>query len=445
MIRKTRLFTPGPTPLLPAAQFAMAAADIHHRTPEFRALYTRVLGQLKQFVGTTSDVILLSSSGTGAMEASVSNLTSPGDRVLVLTAGKFGERWTGLCKAFGCEVDVVSAPYGETFSLDEVKAKLKLETRVVFMQSSETSTGVRHCVPAVAKLLKEAKSEALLIVDAITGLGTTHLDMDAWGVDVLIGGSQKSVMIPPGLSYLAVSQRAWDRMEATYNPRYYFDLRKERKNAKNGESAYTPAVALIAALGAAFDWIAAQGATAENPAGDLVEGRKKLVDNAETISAMTRAAVTALGFKLFAPDAPSAAATAVLAPEGADSGVIVKELKSRFAAIITNGQGEMKGKIFRIAHLGFFDYMDTIALIGALEQVIAKAPFKPADFAFGKALAAAQKVYAEATHPQAEKRSCICGRTDGACSLQHGEAGASGDSNTSKEPDPRTAHQTVGA
>ena len=276
MIRKTRLFTPGPTPLLPAAQFAMAAADIHHRTPEFRALYQRVLAQLKEFVGTKNDVIILSSSGTGAMEASVSNLTSPGDRVLVLTAGKFGERWSALAKAFGCEVDVVSAPYGQTFTLDAVKAALKLETRAVFMQANETSTGVRHDVEGVAKLLKQQKSEALLIVDAITGLGTSTLDMDAWGVDVLIGGSQKAVMIPPGLSYLAVSQRAWDRMESTYNPRYYFDLRKERKNAKNGESAYTPAVALIAALGAALDWIAAQAD------GDLVKGREKLVANAET-------------------------------------------------------------------------------------------------------------------------------------------------------------------
>ena len=166
MIRKTRLFTPGPTPLLPAAQFAMAAADIHHRTAEFRALYTRVLAQLKDFVGTTNDVLILASSGTGAMEASVSNLTSPGDRVLVLTAGKFGERWTGITKAFGCEVDVVSAPYGSTFSLDEVKAALKLETRAVFVQATESSTGVRHDVQAIAKLLKDAKSEALLVVDA---------------------------------------------------------------------------------------------------------------------------------------------------------------------------------------------------------------------------------------------------------------------------------------
>ncbi|MBE7181542.1 MAG: alanine--glyoxylate aminotransferase family protein, partial [Terriglobus roseus] len=178
MIRKIRLFTPGPTPLLPAAQFAMAAADIHHRTPEFRALFTKVLAQLKDFVGTKNDVIVLSSSGTGAMEASVSNLTSPGDRVLVLSAGKFGERWVSLCKAFGCATDVVSKPYSETFDLDEIKAALKLETRAVFMQATETSTGVRHDVEAVAKLLKEQNSEALLIVDGITGLGTTHFDMD---------------------------------------------------------------------------------------------------------------------------------------------------------------------------------------------------------------------------------------------------------------------------
>jgi len=396
MIRKTRLFTPGPTPLLPAAQFAMAAADIHHRTPEFRAMYARVLGQLKEFVGTKNDVIILSSSGSGAMEASVSNLTSPGDRVLVLTAGKFGERWTGITKAFGCHVDVVSAPYGSTFSIDEVKAALKLETRAVFVQATESSTGVRHDIEAIAKLLKSENSEALLIVDGITGLGTSHLDMDGWGIDVLIGGSQKAVMIPPGLSYLAVSARAWDRMEATYNPRYYFDLRKERKNAAKGESAYTPSVALIAALGAALNYIAAQAATPEKPEGDLVEGRKKLVDNAITCAAMTRAAATALGLKLFAPVGnEAAAATAIVAPEGSDSGTLVKGLKSQFGAIVTDGQGEMKGQLFRIAHIGFFDYMDTIAILGALEQVIAKTKFPAPNFEFGKGLIAAQKFFAE--------------------------------------------------
>lgn len=390
MIRKTRLFTPGPTPLLPAAQFAMAAADIHHRTPEFRALFSKVISQLKEFIGTKNDVVVLSSSGSGGMEASVSNLTSPGDRVLVITAGKFGERWTGIAKAYNLEVDVVSAPYGQTVTLEAVKAALKLETRAVFMQATESSTGVRHDVQGVAKLLKDQKSEALLVVDGITGLGTTHIDMDGWGVDVFIGGSQKAVMIPPGLAYLAVSERAWERMEATYNPRYYFDLRKERKNAAKGESAYTPSVALIAAMGAALDYIAAQAD------GNLAEGRKKLVDNAETCAAMTRAAAEALGLKLFAPKGyEAAAATAILPPEGVDSGVIVKGLKSKFAAIITDGQGDMKGSLFRIAHIGFFDYLDTISIIGALEQVAVANKFPGVEF--GKGLIAAQNVFAERT------------------------------------------------
>ena len=395
MIRKTRLFTAGPTPLLPAAQFAMAAAVMHHRSPEFRALFTRVLAQLKQFVGTQAgDVVILSSSGTGAMEAAVSNLTSPGDRVLVLSAGKYGERWSTLAKAFGCAVDIVEAPYGQTFSLDAVKAALKLETRAVFVQATETSTGVRHDIRALAKLLKETDSEALLVVDAITGLGTTHLDMDEIGIDVVIGASQSAVMIPPGLAYLALSPNAWDRMEATYNPRSYFDLRKERKNARNGESAYTPPIALIAALGAALDYLAAQVATPENPAGDLVAGRRMLVDNAETLAAMTRAAVLALGCTLFASDAPSAAVTVVLPPAGIDAALIVKELNTRFGAILTGGEGELEGQIFRIAHLGFVDSMDTIALIAALEQVLIPA-LPHANLSFGAGLAAAQKVYAE--------------------------------------------------
>lgn len=388
MIRKTRLFTPGPTPLLPAAQFAMAAADIHHRTPEFRALFQRVLAQLKVFVGTQNDVLLLACSGTGAMEASVSNLTSPGDRVLVLTAGKFGERWVGLAKAFGCEPDVVTAPYGETFRLDAVRAALKPDTKAVYMQATETSTAVRHDVEAIAKLIHEAAPDALLIVDGITGLGTTHFDVDGWGIDVLIGGSQKAVMIPPGLAYLSVSERAWTAMEKAKNPRYYFDLRKERKNAAKGESAYTPAVALIAGLGAALDYIAGQAG------GDLEKGRIALVDNAQVNAAATRAGLVALGFTLFAPTAPAAAATAVAVPEGMNSSDVVKALKSRFATVVANGQGEMQGKIFRVAHLGFFDYLDTVALLGAMEHIAKNTLGLPVEYGLG--VAAAQKVYAEA-------------------------------------------------
>jgi aspartate aminotransferase-like enzyme len=387
MIRKTRLFTPGPTPLLPAAQFAMAAADIHHRTPEFRALFQKVLAQLKIFVGTMNDVLLLSSSGTGAMEASVSNLTSPGDRVLVLTAGKFGERWVDLAKAFGCQVDVVKAPYGQTFEQAEIKKALKPEHRAVYMQATETSTAVSHDVEAIAKLVKE--TDALLVVDGITGLGTSHLDVDGWGIDVLIGGSQKAVMIPPGLAYLSVSEKAWAAMETSKNPRYYFDLRKERKNAVKGESAYTPAVALVAGLGAALDYIAGQAG------GDLEQGRIALVENAQVNAAATRAGLVALGFTLFAPTSPAAAATAVAVPEGMNSGDVVKALKSRFALVTANGQGEMQGKIFRVAHLGFFDYLDTVAFLGAMEHVAKdtlKLPVK-----YGQAVAAAQQIYADAT------------------------------------------------
>jgi aspartate aminotransferase-like enzyme len=387
MIRKVRLYTPGPTPLLPAAQFAMAAADMHHRTPEFRALYQKVLAQLKVFVGTQNDVLLLSSSGTGAMEASVSNLTSPGDKVLVLTAGKFGERWVDLTKAFGCQVDVLKAPYGETFKLGDIRAALKPEHKAVYVQATETSTCVRHDMQAIAALIKEAAPQALLVADGITGLGTTHFDVDGWGIDILIGGSQKAVMIPPGLAYLSVSEKAWKAMESAKSPRYYFDLRKERKNAVKGESAYTPAVALVAGLGAALDYIAGQAG------GDLEKGRIALIDNAQVNAAATRAGLTALGFTLFAPTAPAAAATAVSVPEGMNSGDVVKALKARFALVTANGQGEMQGKIFRVAHLGFFDSLDTIALLGAMEHIAKDTLGLPVEY--GKAVAAAQKIYAQ--------------------------------------------------
>ncbi len=404
MFRKTRLFTPGPTPLLPAAQFAMAAADLHHRTPEFRALYTRVLTQLQSFIGTRNDVLVLASSGTGAMEAAVSNLTSPRDRVLVLSAGKFGERWSSLAKAFGCDVVTVNAPYGETFSVDQIRSQLQPGIRAVFMQATESSTGVRHCVPALARLLHG--TDALLVVDAITGLGTTELDVDDEGIDIIIGGSQKALMIPPGLAYLAVSPRAWERMESSQQPRYYFDLRKERKNAAKGESSYTPAVALIAAMGAALDHIAAQAG------GDVAEGRRLLIANAELCAAMTRAAVAALGLELFAPGAPCAALTAVKAPRAMSSTDIVKKCKTRFGATIADGQGGMKGQLFRIAHLGYFDPLDTLAIVGALEQALYEV--LPAKVPLGAGLAAAQQAYRGALDGVASGL-CACGRGMDSC------------------------------
>src|SRR5881275_592654 len=385
MLKKVRLFTPGPTPLLPAAQFAMAAADIHHRTAEFRALYQRVLAQLRDFVGTKNDVILLASSGTGAMEAAVSNLTSPGDRVLVLSAGKFGERWVELCRAYGCQVEIVTAPYGEAISLEAVSAKINGNLRCVYMQATESSTGARHDVRAIAAKLRQQAPEALLVVDAITGLGTTHFDVDGWGIDVIIGGSQKALMIPPGLAYCAISERAWKRMETAKNPRYYFDFRKERKAAAKGESAFTPATSLFAALGAALDFIRQMGS------GDLAAGRKALVDNAELAAEMTRAGVTALGLKPYA-SSPGAALTAVNAPAGLDSGKIVKGFRESFSAVVANGQGDMKGKLFRIAHIGYYDFLDTVGILAALEHVMATVTDQPVEY--GVAVRAEQEVFA---------------------------------------------------
>src|SRR5437667_758367 len=388
MLRKGRLFTPGPTAILPAAQTAMAAFTAHHRTADFRALFTRVLADMKDFIGTENDVLVLSSSGTGVMEGAVANLTSPGDRVLVLTAGKFGERWRDLAHAFGCDVELVTAPYGATFSLDELRHKLTPDVRAVYVQATESSTGARHDVEGIAKLVR-ATDDTLLVVDAITGLGTTHFDVDGWGIDVIIGGSQKALMIPPGLAYCAISERAWKRMESAKSPRYYFDFRKERKAAAKGESAYTPATSLFAALGAALDFIRQMGN------GDLIAGREALVNNAELAAAMARGAAKELGLKLFAPSSPAAALTAIQTPAGIDSGAIVKEFRETFSAVVANGQGEMKGKLFRIAHIGYYDYLDTIGILAALEHVLAGVTGNSVEY--GAGVRAAQHVYAKST------------------------------------------------
>jgi aspartate aminotransferase-like enzyme len=396
MLLKNRLFTPGPTPLLPSAQNAIAAFAAHHRTADFRALFRRVLHDLKEFIGTSNDVVVIASSGTGAMEGAISNLTSPQDHVLVLTAGKFGERWRDLAKAYGLQVDVVEKPYGQTFSIDEVRSRLSAETKALYLQATESSTGVRHDVQGIARLLRVTHPETLVVVDAITGLGTTHFDVDEWGIDVIIGGSQKALMIPPGLAYCALSERAWKRMEDARNPRYYFDFRKERKASAKGESAYTPATALIAGLGAALDFIRQMGA------GDLAAGRRALVDNAELAAKMTRAGIAALGLELYA-SSPAAALTAVSAPAGIDSAQIVKEFRESFSAVVANGQGEMKGKLFRIAHIGYYDYLDTVGILAALEHVLAAVSELPVEY--GSAVAAAQQVFAGSKRQVAEVAS----------------------------------------
>jgi len=269
--------------------------------------------------------------------------------------------------------------------LEEVRTKLTPETRCVYVQATESSTGARHNVEAIGKLVREMP-DTLFVVDAITGLGTTRLDVDAWGIDIIIGGSQKALMIPPGLAYGSISERAWRRMETTKSPRYYFDLRKERKSAAKAETAYTPATSLFAGLAAALDYVRQMGD------GNLAAGRDALVANAELCAAMTRAGVQALGLKLFAPASPAAALTAVTAPDGADSTTICKRFRDQFGAVVANGQAEMKGQLFRIAHIGYYDYMDTVGVLAALEHVIAETTGRSVEF--GSAVGAAQEVYA---------------------------------------------------
>ena len=381
-IRKTRLLTPGPTPLYPPALHAMMAADIHHRTQDFVKLYKSAVSDLKEVMGTTHDVVPLVASGTGAMEASVSNLFRRGDRVIVLSAGKFGERWVQIVKAFGLEAVVLKAEYGQAVPASEVIAALgEPGIRGVFLQASETSTGAAHDVETIGKAV--AGAEAILVLDAITGLGTMPLDVHGWGLDVVIGGSQKAFMIPPGLAFLSISPKAWKHAETCDLPHYYFDLKKEAQNAAEGQSSWTPSTALLLALAAALQYVKSLG-------------MDNLVRNAQLLARATREAVAELGLKLFAASSPGSAVTAVCAPEGMDSGIIVKEFRERFGAIIANGQGSMKGKIFRIAHLGYFDFADLFAVIAALELILAGRglPVK-----FGSGVAAVQRVYAEAAMP----------------------------------------------
>ncbi len=379
-IRKQRLLTPGPTPLYPPALHAMMASDLHHRTEDFRNAYRSALADLKEVLGTQNDVLMFAASGTGALDGSVSNLFSRGDKVVVCTAGKFGERWVEIAKAYGLDATVLKAEYGEAVSPGRVEAALQAEPGVkgVFVQASETSTGVQHDIEAMGRAV--ARTDAIFVVDGITGIGTMPLDIDGWGLDVLIGGSQKAFMIPPGLAFLSISPKAWRHAETAGLPHYYFDFKKEKKNADKGESSWTPATSLILAMASSLQYI-------------KQVGMAKMVENAQLLARATREAVTRLGLELFAPAAPSSSVTAVRAPKGMDSGVIVKEFRNRFGAIIANGQGTMKGQIFRIAHLGYFDFADVFAIVAALELIL-HAQGIPVEF--GSGVAAAQRVYAEA-------------------------------------------------
>jgi len=379
-IKKQRLLTPGPTPLYPPALHAMMASDVHHRTEDFRKAYRSCLTDLREVLGTSNDVLMFAASGTGSMDATVSNLFSKGDKVIVCSAGKFGERWAEIAKAYGLNTNVLTVPYGQVVAPAQVERALAQDSEIkgVFVQASETSTGAAHDVQAMGRAV--AKTGAIFVVDAITGLGTMPLDIDGWGLDILIGGSQKAFMIPPGLSFLSISPKAWKFAETATLPHYYFNLKKEKKSGDAGESSWTPATALVLALAEALRYI-------------KQTGMAKLIENAQLLAHATRAAVVRMGLELFAAAAPGSSATAVKAPPGMDSGVIVKEFRNRFGAIIANGQGSMKGQIFRIAHLGYFDFADLFAVIAGLE-IILNANGYPVKY--GTGVAAVEEIYEQA-------------------------------------------------
>lgn len=379
-VRKSRLLTPGPTPLLPSAVRAMSGADLHHRTSDFRSVYRGVIQDLHYFMGTDSGIALFAASGSGAMEAAVSNLFSPGDQAIICAAGKFGERWIQIARAFGLETVVLSKPYGEAVLPGELEEALSAHpgTQGVFVQATESSTGISHDVAAMGRLV--AATDAIFVVDAITGLGSSELEIDAWGLDVVIGGSQKALMIPPGLAYCSVSEKAVRRAEHARNPYFYFDLRKHIEAGPQGDSPWTPASSLILGLAEVLRYIRGIG-------------RERLIANAQALAAATREAARAIGLQLFARHAiPAGAVTAIRAPAGVDSSDIVRAFKDRFEAIIANGQGSMKGKIFRFAHLGYFDFHDLFATVAELETIL-RLLDQPVEL--GTGVAAAQRTYLE--------------------------------------------------
>ena len=384
-VRKSRLLTPGPTPLLPSAIRAMSAADLHHRTQDFKAIYSGVIADLHYFMGTENGIALFASSGSGAMEAAVSNLFSPGERAVVCVAGKFGERWVQIARGFGLETVVLSKPYGESVLPGEVEEALRKhpDTKGVFVQATESSTGISHDVEAIASIVQA--TEAILVVDAITGLGSSEIQIDEWRLDVVIGGSQKALMIPPGLSFCSVSESALRRAGSATNPRFYFDLNKHIEAGPKGDSPWTPASSLILGLSEVLRYVR-----------DI--GRERLIRNAQLLAKATREAARAVGLELFARNSiPAGAVTAIRAPSGIDSSEIVRGFKDRFESIIANGQGSMKGRIFRFAHLGYFDFHDLFATIAELEMIL---HLLGRDVEFGSGVKAAQAVYLEAAEAE---------------------------------------------
>jgi aspartate aminotransferase-like enzyme len=379
MIKKYYLLSPGPTPIPADVLSAAAEPIIHHRTPEFSEIFGETVEGLKFVFGTKEDVHVLTSSGTGAMETAVVNLLSPGDKVLSVNGGKFGERWGNILKAYGIEFrEIVLDPWGKDLPKERLAEELKANpgTKAVFAGLSETSSGAVFDVQGFGEVV--SKTDTLLVIDGISGLGATPCPMDEWGIDVLVSGSQKSFMIPPGLAYIAFSPKAWKHVETSKLPKFYFDIKKSKKNLAKKTTPWTPGVSLVIQQKKALDLIRRIGLD------QLLEHHRILGD-------ATRAAVKALGLELLA-ERPGNILTCIKVPEGIDGLKLVKTMQGKYMAYIAGGQDPYKGKIFRIAHLGYMGGFDVITALSALEMTLTDLGYT---FEPGSGLKAAQAVLKE--------------------------------------------------
>jgi len=376
-MRKTYLLTPGPTPLPPQVCEAMARPIIHHRTPQFQAVLKEASEGLKYVFQTKNDVFILASSGTGAMEAAVVNLLSPQDVALIVQGGKFGERWTEICKSYGISTEVIDVEWGEAVEPEQIQKRLRENPKIkaVFTTLCETSTGVVNDIEAIGKLIKD--TQAVLVVDAISGLGAIDLNSDAWFCDVVVSGSQKGLMLPPGLGFVSVSLKAWKLIEGSKCPKYYFDLKAAKSALDKTDTPFTPAITLIIALNEALKMM-------------RQDGLENIFLRHKKMAKATRQAVHALGLELFAPSASSDVVTAVKVPVGIDGEKLVKTMRDVYGITIAGGQAELKGKVFRIAHMGFIEEFDIIAGISCLEKVLAQMGYK---FNLGAGVKAAEEVF----------------------------------------------------
>jgi len=377
---KRYLMAPGPTPVPPAVLAAGAQPVIHHRGPDFRVLMRRCLERLHDVCRTRSDVLLFTASGSGAFESAVVNLLSPGDRVLAVSAGAFGERWAQLAAAYGADVHDLTYEWGETPRPEDVRARLdETGAEVVFLVHSETSTGVVADVAALARVAREAG--ALTVVDAVSSLGAVPVETDAWGLDVVVSGSQKALMTPPGLSLVTVSEAAWARSATAANPRFYLDWTRLRDSLETGTTPFTPAVSLVVALDTALGLL-------------LEEGLENAFARHAALGRACREGAKAMGLELFSPDEErSAVVTAILTPDGVDARELVLALRDRFGITVAGGHEELASRLFRIGHIGYFDVFDITTALAAVEELLAE---RGAEIERGRAASRALEAYDEA-------------------------------------------------